>query len=104
MTCTSPVYLYDYQMYVPCNKCTACKIAHSREWSVRLIHELDYYDKACFITLTYDDENLPFDGSISKRELQLFFKRLRKMEKMQKLNILRLENMETRMVDRIIMQ
>lgn len=78
MTCTSPVYLYDYQMYVPCNKCTACKIAHSREWSVRLIHELDYHDKACFVTLTYDDEYLPPDGGISKRELQLFFKRLRK--------------------------
>lgn len=32
----------------------------------------------CFITLTYNDEHCPEDCSISKRELQLFIKRLRK--------------------------
>lgn len=78
MTCTSPVYLHDLSMYVPCGRCTACKIAHSREWSLRLIHELDYHDEAQFVTLTYDDEHLPGDGSLSKRTLQLFFKRYRK--------------------------
>lgn len=36
------------------------------------------HDKACFITLTYSDENLPENGSLSSRDLQLFFKRLRK--------------------------
>lgn len=32
----------------------------------------------CFITLTYNDENLPDTGSLDKRHLQLFFKRLRR--------------------------
>lgn len=32
----------------------------------------------CFITLTYSDENLPLDRSLSKRDFQLFMKRLRK--------------------------
>lgn len=36
------------------------------------------HDKACFITLTYSPENLPENNSLSSRDLQLFFKRLRK--------------------------
>jgi hypothetical protein len=43
-----------------------------------MMHELEYHDSAVFVTLTYDDEQLPADGAISRRELQLFFKRLRK--------------------------
>jgi len=40
--------------------------------------EADYFDDVSFITLTYADEFLPWDGSLDKREFQLFFKRLRK--------------------------
>jgi len=66
-------------MQVPCGRCAACKVAHSREWSVRLLHELDEYGgRGLFITLTYSSDNLPDKESISKRELQLFFKRFRK--------------------------
>lgn len=36
------------------------------------------HDKAVFITLTYSDSNLPENNSLSSRDLQLFFKRLRK--------------------------
>ncbi len=32
----------------------------------------------CFITLTYNDENLPPSNSLKKRDVQLFIKRLRK--------------------------
>jgi len=32
----------------------------------------------CFVTLTYSDEFLPADGSLRKRDTQLFMKRLRK--------------------------
>lgn len=32
----------------------------------------------CFITLTYNDDNLPADRSVNVREFQLFMKRLRK--------------------------
>jgi hypothetical protein len=35
------------------------------------------YDENCFITLTYNNENLPKDRNIEKKELQKFFKRLR---------------------------
>ena len=36
------------------------------------------HTKASFLTLTYDDENLPPGGQLVKRDLQLFIKRLRK--------------------------
>lgn len=65
-------------MQVPCGYCMACRIAKTREWTVRLIHELSCWDKSSFVTLTYDDDNLPADASIHKMDLQNFFKRLRK--------------------------
>jgi hypothetical protein len=41
-------------------------------------HEMHMHDRYCFLTLTYDDLNLPRYGQLVKRDLQLFFKRLRK--------------------------
>lgn len=79
MTCTSPIRLRpDSSMLVPCRRCMACRIQHTREWAVRLMHELESYNEASFTTLTYDDEHLPVDLSLKKRHLQLFFKRFRK--------------------------
>ncbi len=40
--------------------------------------ESKFHSETCFITLTYNDENLPFNNSLSKRHAQLFIKRLRK--------------------------
>lgn len=37
------------------------------------------HEESCFITLTYKPESYPADGSVSKREMQLFLKRLRKL-------------------------
>jgi hypothetical protein len=50
----------------------------SAEWSARIMHELDFHQGAVFVTLTYNDYHMPENGQISKRELQLFIKRLRK--------------------------
>lgn len=63
---------------VPCGNCLSCRLARSREWSVRILHEMTYHKKSCFATLTYSDECLPLDNSLSKDVLQKFFKRLRK--------------------------
>ncbi|QCS36283.1 replication initiator protein [Capybara microvirus Cap1_SP_216] len=66
-------------MVVPCGNCMACRIARSREWSLRLLMELESHDfKGCFITLTYDDEHLPNDYGLHKEDLKNFWKRLRK--------------------------
>lgn len=83
MTCTSP-YITNpdaprmLQVRVPCGRCRACRIARAREWSTRLLHELEYHEDATFTTLTYNDDNLPELGSLVPSDLQKFFKRLRK--------------------------
>lgn len=62
---------------VPCGKCQGCRTARSEQWAVRISHEASLWQKNIFLTLTYDDFNLPDDYSISIREIQLFIKKLR---------------------------
>lgn len=70
-----------YQMLVPCGCCTGCLFDRASEWANRMMAELKSNDyRAIFATLTYRDADLPLtaDGpSLSKVDLQLFFKRLR---------------------------
>lgn len=61
-----------------CGQCMECRLAYSREWAIRISHEARMHDANCFLTLTYSDEYLPEHGQLVKRDLQLFFKRLRK--------------------------
>ncbi|AXL14765.1 replication initiator protein [Microviridae sp.] len=61
-----------------CGQCIGCRLARSGAWALRCIHEASLYEDNCFITLTYDDENLPHDGSLLKSDFQKFMKRLRK--------------------------
>lgn len=42
------------------------------------MHEAELHEDNCFVTLTYDDDNLPPGGSLDRRAFQLFMKRLRK--------------------------
>lgn len=64
---------------LPCGQCLICRITRRRKWTARLLLEHQCHKEACFITLTYGDWSLPPDQCVSKRELQLFFKRLRKL-------------------------
>ena len=62
---------------LPCGQCIGCRLEHSRQWATRCVHEAQMHDENCFITLTYSDENLPWDGSLNKQHYQAFMKRLR---------------------------
>ncbi|AXH77990.1 MAG: replication initiator protein [Microviridae sp.] len=42
------------------------------------MHEAKMHDDNCFITLTYDEQNVPSDGSLRPRDYVLFMKKLRK--------------------------
>lgn len=67
-------------MMVPCGRCIGCRLDKSRQWAVRMMHEAMMHDDSCFVTLTFDDEHLLKEcpsGSLSKRHVQLFMKRLR---------------------------
>lgn len=63
---------------VPCGHCVACRIARSREWAIRILHETEFWESSCFVTLTYRDEDLPPNGSLERDALTKYFKRLRK--------------------------
>lgn len=69
---------YHEPIKVPCGKCLECLQQRSIEWAFRCMAEAKQYKENCFITLTYDEEHKPVDGCVSRRELQLFIKRLRK--------------------------
>ena len=69
---------YDGYRIVACGKCSQCLIAKSNEWAYRCMEESKQYKDNCFVTLTYNDTFLPDNGSLCRRDLQLFIKRLRK--------------------------
>jgi hypothetical protein len=62
---------------LPCGKCDACRFAHAKMWAIRCMHEAQLHEHNCFITLTYDDEHLPENCSLVKKDFQDFMKRLK---------------------------
>lgn len=60
-----------------CGQCMPCRIHRQAVWKGRLLLEAGEHRSSLFVTLTYSPENIPHDGSVTVRELQLFFKRLR---------------------------
>lgn len=63
---------------LPCGQCIGCRLDRSQDWSTRLYHEAQLHEESSFLTLTFRDEDLPWDRSVSVRDVQLFMKRLRK--------------------------
>lgn len=44
---------------IPCGQCLQCRKAHAQAWAARCQNESKYWDNTYFITLTYNEENLP---------------------------------------------
>lgn len=66
-------------MPVPCGTCDFCKARIVQEWKTRMkLHSRYYPDHPWMICCTYADEHLPDDYSVSRRQGQLWIKRLRK--------------------------
>lgn len=97
MKCPSPISVarsfkvngLPERAVVPCGKCLACRINRRSEWSLRMQLESSYWDSSTFLTLTYNDEFLPWQlccaddspfwsPTLVKRDYQLFMKRFRK--------------------------
>lgn len=68
----------DAEIDLPCGRCIGCRLERSKVWAIRCVHEASLHDHNCFITLTYDNDNLPFDGSLNKKHWQTFMKNLRR--------------------------
>jgi hypothetical protein len=100
MTCFSPIQAYrsltvsangkrgivfnpnmgfrDLPLMIPCRQCSGCRLEQSRQWAMRMVHEASLYPDNCFLTLTYNDENLPEGNTLVLEHHQLFMKRFRK--------------------------
>lgn len=85
MRCRHPltVSVDGRREFVPCGKCNFCLEARRADWSFRLRQELKVSSSAYFLTLTYEKAPITKEGlqTLSKRDLQLFIKRLRKASK-----------------------
>lgn len=68
----------DKPIDLPCGRCIGCRLEYSRRWAVRCVHEAQMWPENCFVTLTYNNDNLPEGGQLVKRDLQLFLKSLRR--------------------------
>jgi len=84
MMCATPLTLPD--RVVACGHCIECLIQRSVDWAKRLEHETRYSKSGYFVTLTYDDENLPtvldeetgeLVSNLSKKDIQDFIKLVR---------------------------
>lgn len=90
MKCIKPIRIVlekhgNKSIFVGCGKCYQCLQKKRREWYVRNLVEyldVDSNPMSLFVTLTYDDSDLPRldDGSpcFSKRDCQKFLDRFRK--------------------------
>lgn len=72
---------------IPCGQCVECRLSYARMWAERIMLEAQDHKYTWFVTLTYNDENLPpnFSGieefaqlhSLNPEDMTLFLKRLR---------------------------
>ncbi|QCQ84762.1 replication initiator protein [Blackfly microvirus SF02] len=77
LTFKRPLSWTGKRHYIPCGQCVGCRLEKSRQWAVRCMHEKQMHRHSAFVTLTYDPKEMPEGGSLRKRDLQLFMKRLR---------------------------
>jgi hypothetical protein len=81
-TPTGQIVFYDspgvQYMQIPCGRCIGCRMKRAESWAMRCVHEAQLHDENCFITLTYNADNIPPDGGLRKKHFVDFMKRLRK--------------------------
>ena len=66
------------RIVIPCGHCSFCLKNRRDEWTIRLLEEFKDSLECIFLTLTYSDESVHYDGNVHKEHIQKFWKRLRK--------------------------
>lgn len=64
-------------MLAPCRQCVMCRLRKSSEWATRIMHETKNWSSCSFVTLTYDDNRLPENGTLNKAHFRAFRNDLR---------------------------
>lgn len=83
-----------HKLELPCGHCIECRVNRAQDWSTRSMLESRYYLANWFVTLTYEDCNLPLIKTVSRKtgsrlvlgqlcydHIQKFMKDLRKYYK-----------------------
>lgn len=71
--------------WLPCGRCIGCRLKYSRTWAARIMQEAQLHEENTFITLTYNDSNIPKHGFLEKQDFVKFMKRFRKHYKSKKI-------------------
>ncbi len=87
--CLTPITLYKSYAdmdgtktsVVPCGKCHKCRRDKQNAWVFRLTQEQKHSETSCFLTLTYAEPDMTFNGheTLNPKHLQDFWKKLRKL-------------------------
>jgi len=94
-TCLTPYYVKNNRygidaeqvskIPVPCGRCPTCIERRTNQWVLRLTEHEKVSRSSLFITLTYSTDHVPITNNgfltLSKTDVQKFFKRLRKHHK-----------------------
>lgn len=77
-------HLYGYTT-IPCGECIGCRLEYSRQWANRGYCESKCWNQNWFITLTYDEDNLPTTDegipTLVPEHMTMFMKSLRQIMK-----------------------
>lgn len=55
---------------IPCGYCIGCREKYSKDWAARCWHESQFYDKKCFLTLTFDRNHPEFSKMAPRGSLR----------------------------------
>lgn len=77
ITFTNPNNPEFIEIKLPCGKCVGCQRKKVKDWTTRIMKEARFHLNNEFVTLTYDEDHLPEDGSLHPEHITNFFKRLR---------------------------
>lgn len=66
------------EFLIGCGKCLGCQLDRSSSWATRAVHEARYFDRKCFLTLTWRDEDMPGNPGEARYEIRKFQVRFRK--------------------------
>ncbi len=68
--------------YRPCGQCMNCRINNKRKWTARILLESLFHTQSIFITLTYNELQVPLnehgEATLKPEDLKKFLYRLRK--------------------------
>lgn len=53
---------------IPCGNCIGCRLDYSKQWATRCMLEAKNSENNWFLTLTYDNENIPMKSEIMNKE------------------------------------